>query len=53
MYTASCHLHGRGEMNGTQRRAKLSHDASIGAAAVGEKACLGMKQLVKKLSLKL
>ena len=47
------HLRGKGERNGAQRRTKVSHDASIGATAIGEKAPLGVKWnwLVKKSSL--
>jgi len=42
-----------GERNGAQRRTKVSHDASTGAAAVAEKVRLRMKRClaVKKSSL--
>jgi len=39
--TTNCHLRGSGERNGEQRRTKVSHDISIGAAA---KVHLGTKQ---------
>jgi len=48
VHIADRHLHGKGERNGVQRRIKVSFGRammqSIGAAAVGEKARLRMKQ---------
>jgi len=43
--TANCHLCGKQERNGAQRRTLWqNHDASSGAAVVDEKACLRTRQ---------
>jgi len=44
-------LSSSGEWNRAQWRKKVSHDASTKAAAVGKKACLKQRDLVKKLNL--